>query len=141
MGLVLQVGSFPASRIHFSHRRIQRTNNLCNFNLLAKLMKLFRHNLFNLAIVAVAEVILMQICSEQVPSLNRLVPRYLKLVIFSNFWPCMPTSALTLQILAKKLCSLPILAVPRCRSWGKSLDVSVDQWDVHAKPRERKEFV
>ena len=49
-------------------------------------MKLFRHNLFNLAIVAVAEVILMQICSEQVPSLNRLVPRYLKLVTSSNFW-------------------------------------------------------
>ena len=109
--------------------------------MLAKLMVLHRQILFSLAIDAIAETILKRTSAEHVPFLHRLVPRYLKLVIFSNFWPCMPTSALTLQILAKKLCSLPILAVPRCRSWGKSLDVSVDQWDVHAKPRERKEYV
>ena len=42
-------------------------------------------NLFNLAITATAEANLMQISAEQVPSLHRVAPRYLKLVTSSNF--------------------------------------------------------
>ena len=39
---------------------------------------------------AIAKAILMRISVEQVPSLHRDAPRYLKLVTFSNFWPFMP---------------------------------------------------
>ena len=56
-----------------------------SLNLLAKLMMLFHQILFNLAITAVAEAILMLISPEQVPSLHRVAPRYLKLVTSSNF--------------------------------------------------------
>ena len=63
------------------------TRDLYKLNLLAKLMVLHRHILFNLAIAAIAGTILMQISTEQVPSLHRVAPRYLKLVLSSNFWP------------------------------------------------------
>ena len=53
---------------------------------LAKLMVLHRQILFSLAI---AEAILMRTSAEQILSLHRVVPRYLKLVTFSNFWPFM----------------------------------------------------
>ena len=49
-------------------------------NLLAKLMVLHHHILFNLAIAAIAEIILMLTSAEQVSSLHRVAPRYLKLV-------------------------------------------------------------
>ena len=49
-------------------------------------MVLHRQVLFSLAIAAIAEAILMQISPEQVPSLHRVAPRYLKLVTASNFW-------------------------------------------------------
>ena len=52
------------------------TRNLYSMNVLAKLMVLHRQILFNQAIVAIAEAILMRTSAEHVPSLHR----YLKLV-------------------------------------------------------------
>ena len=37
--------------------------------------------------------------AEQVPSFHRVAPRYLKLVISSNFWPIMVIPALMLVVL------------------------------------------
>ena len=51
-------------------------------------------NLFNLAITATAEVNLMQISAEQVPSLHRVAPKYLKLVTSPHFRPFMVIYAL-----------------------------------------------
>ena len=47
--------------------------------------------MFNLAIAAIVETVLMQISAEQVQSLCMVVrtPSYLKLVTSSNFWPFM----------------------------------------------------
>ena len=70
------------------------TRDLHSFNLLAKLMVLHCQILFSLAIAAIAEAILMRTSTEQVPSLHRVAPRYLKLVTFSNFWPFMLISTL-----------------------------------------------
>ena len=61
------------------------TRDLWDFNLLVKLMVLHRQVLFSLAIAAITEAILMQTFAEQVPSLHRVAPRYLKLVTASNF--------------------------------------------------------
>ena len=55
--------------------------------------------LFSLGIAAIAEVILMWTSAEQVPSLHRIAPRYLKLITYSNFWPFMLISALMLFVL------------------------------------------
>ena len=68
---------------------MEMITDLYNLNLHAKLIVLLHQILFNLAIVAIAEAILMQIFAEQVPSLHRVAPRYLKLVTSSNFWPFM----------------------------------------------------
>ena len=57
-------------------------------------MVLHRQILFSLAI---AEAILTS--AEQVPSLHRVVPRYLKLVTSSNFWPFMLLRALRVCLL------------------------------------------
>ena len=54
--------------------------------------------LFNLATIAVADVILMS-SVEQVPSLDRVAPRYLKLVSSSKFWPFMLVPPLMLFVL------------------------------------------
>ena len=62
-------------------------------------MVLHRQILFSLVIVAIAEAILMRMFAEQVPSLHSVVPRYLKLVTFSNFRPFMLISALMLFVL------------------------------------------
>ena len=70
------------------------TRDLCNLNLLAKLIVLCHQILFSLAIAAIAEAILLWISAERVPSLHRVSPRYLKLVTSSNFWPFKLTSAL-----------------------------------------------
>ena len=75
------------------------TRDLHNFNLLAKLMVLLRQILFNLAVAAIAGANLMWISAEQGPSLNRVVPRYLKLVVPQDFWPFMLISAPTLFVL------------------------------------------
>ena len=70
-----------------------------SLNLIAKLMVLHRQILFSLAIAAIAEAILNWTSAEQVPSLQRVAPRYLKLVTSSNFWPFMLISALMLFVL------------------------------------------
>ena len=59
-------------------RRMEATRDLQSLNLLAKLTVLHRQILFSLAIAAIAEAILMRTSAEQVPSLHRVAPRYLK---------------------------------------------------------------
>ena len=51
---------------------------------------MLRQTLINLVI---AETILQRFCVEQVPSLHRIVPRYLRPVTDSSFWPFMLISA------------------------------------------------
>ena len=67
-------------------------------DLLAKLMVLHRQILFSLATAAIAEAILIRTSTEQVPSLHRIAPRYLKLVNSSNFWSFMLISAVMLFV-------------------------------------------
>ena len=74
------------------------TTDLYDLNLLAKLMMLHCQILFSLAIAATTEAILMKISAEQVPSLHRVDPRYLKLIT-SNFWLLMLMPALMLFVL------------------------------------------
>ena len=50
-------------------------------------------NYIHQAIADIAEAILMQIPAEQVPSIHRVAPRYLKLVTSFNFWLFMLISA------------------------------------------------
>ena len=57
------------------------TRDLYSLQLHVKLMVLHHKILFNLAIAAFAEAIVMRISAEQVPSLHRVDPKYLKLVI------------------------------------------------------------
>ena len=54
---------------------------------------MLRQTLINLVIAAIAETILQRFCVEQVPSLHRIVPRYLRPVTDSSFWPFMLISA------------------------------------------------
>ena len=75
------------------------TRNLYSMNVLAKLMVLHRQILFNQAIVAIAEAILMRTSAEQMPSLYRVAPGYLKRVKSSIFRPFMQISALMLFVL------------------------------------------
>ena len=53
----------------------------------------------NLATTAIAEAILTQVSAKQVPHLHRVVPKHLKLITFSNIWPFMQISAMTLFLL------------------------------------------
>ena len=76
------------------------TRDLYSLNLLANLMVLHHQNLFSLNIAATVEVNLMRISAEQLPSFQRVAPRYLKLVISSNFWPFMLIPALMLFVLS-----------------------------------------
>ena len=59
-------------------------------------MVLHCQTLFSLTIV---EAILMWTSAEQVPSLQSVAPRYLKLLISSNFWPFILIYALMLFVL------------------------------------------
>ena len=68
---------------------MEATRDRYNLNLLAKLMVLLGQILFNLAVAAVAEAILMPITSERMPFLYRVASKYLELVTSSNFWPFM----------------------------------------------------
>ena len=70
-----------------------------SLNLLAKLIVFHRRIPLSLAIAVIAEAILNWTLAEQVPSLHRVAPRYLKLVTSSNFWPFMLISALMLLVL------------------------------------------
>ena len=64
---------------------MEPTRDLFNWNLTLKLMALLRHSLFNLAITVIVQTILMQVSAEQLLSVHRVAPRYLKLVSSSNF--------------------------------------------------------
>ena len=57
---------------------------MCNLNVLVKLIVLNHQILSDLAIAVIAEAILMLIFAEQVPSLHRVAPRYVKLITSSN---------------------------------------------------------
>ena len=54
--------------------------------------------LCNLAVAAITEAILMWTSAEQVPSLHRVAPRYMKVVSFSDFWLFMVISALVCAV-------------------------------------------
>ena len=82
-----------------SYQRMEVTRDLQSLNLLVKLMVLHRQILFSLATAAIAAAILMQTSAEQVPSLHRVAPMYLKLVISSNFRLFMLIAALMLFVL------------------------------------------
>ena len=77
------------------------TRDLWSLNLLAKLIVFHRRIPLSLAIAAIAEAILNWTLAEQVPSLHRVAPSYLKLVTSSNFWPFMLISVLMLFVLLK----------------------------------------
>ena len=55
-----------------------------SLNLFVKLMELHCHIMFSLAIAAITEAILMQTSAEQMLSLRRVAPMYLKLVTSSD---------------------------------------------------------
>ena len=84
------------------------TTDMWSLNFLAKLMVLHSQILFSLAIAAIAEATLMQTSAEQVPSLHRVTPKYLKLVT-SKFWPFMLISALTLCVLSVMILLFSVL--------------------------------
>ena len=88
-------------------------------------MVLHLHTLLSLTIAAIAEAILMRISAEQVPTLHRFAPRYLKLVTTSKLWLLMLISALVLFALLVMillfLCWLPfhmLLLCLRVCWWG-----------------------
>ena len=87
-----------ASRVDVSQPQMKMkvTSDFPSLNLLAKLRVLHCQILFSLAIAA---AILMRISAEQVPSLHRVAPSYLKLVTSSNIWPFTLISALMLFVL------------------------------------------
>ena len=62
-------------------------------------MVLHRLILFSLAIAAIDEVSLLLTSAEEMPSLHRVAPKYLKMVTPSNFSPFMLISALMLFVL------------------------------------------
>ena len=85
-------------------------------------MVLHRQILFSLAIAAIAEAILMWASAKQVPSLQRVVPRYMKLVTSSNFWPFALISALMLFVLLVMLLPFPVLiSIPQAVAPSASL--------------------
>ena len=61
-------------------------------------------------LLAVIVAILMQTSAEQVPSLHGVAPRYVKLVISTNFWPFMIISALMLFVLLVMILLFPVLS-------------------------------
>ena len=77
-----------------------------------KLMVLCDQILFNLAIVAIAEAILMHTSAEQVPSLHRVDPRYLKLFTSSNFWLFVLMSAPMFVLLVMILLFSVVISIP-----------------------------
>ena len=72
-------------------------------------MVLDHHILFSLAIAAIAEAILMRTSAEQVPSLHRAAPRYLKLITSSNFSSFMLIPALMLFVLSVMILLFSVL--------------------------------
>ena len=85
------------------------TRDLYNLNLLVKLMAFLRQIMFNLAIAAIAEAILTRISAEQVPSLHRVAPMYLKLVTSSTGQQFMLISAVKLLTLLAMILLFSVL--------------------------------
>ena len=78
--------------------------------------------LYSLAIAVIVEAILMQTSAEQVPSLHRVAPRYLKLVTSSNFWLFMLISVLMLFML---LVMILLFSVLTSTSYAVALPMSL----------------
>ena len=93
-----------------------------SLNLLVKLMVLHRQILFSLAIAAIAEEILKRIFAQQVSSLHRVAPSYLKLVISLKFWPFMLIFALMLFVL---LVMILLFSVPTSAPYAVALSTSL----------------
>ena len=75
-----------------------------------------------LAIATIAEAILIRTSAEQVPSLHRVTPRYLKLVTSSNFWQFMLISALILFVLLVMILLFSVLtSIPYAVTLSTSL--------------------
>ena len=90
--------------------------------MLAKLIVLHRQILFSLAIAAIVEAILMRTSAEQMTSLHRVAPRYLKLVTSSHFWPFMPIFALMLfELLVMILLFSVLTSIPHAVVLSTSL--------------------
>ena len=83
--------------------------DLYNLSLLVKLMALHRQILFNLAVAAIAEAILMLISAEHVPSLHWVAPRCLKMITFFSFWLYVLIFALTLFVLLVMILHFSVL--------------------------------
>ena len=113
------------------------TRVLYSLNLLEKLMVLHRHILFSLAVIVIAEAILMRTSAEQVPPLRRVALRYIKLVTSSNFWPFLPISALMLFVLLIMILPFSVLtSIPYACSVGevsKSTIAAAQKIDVVGK--------
>ena len=108
VGLVLQLGDaeklqalgFESLDFFFSFRSHGGNKTLVDLELaLVKLMVLHSQILLSLAIDAIAEAIPMRISAEEVSSLYRVAPRYVKLVTSSNVWPLILIYALTSFVL------------------------------------------
>ena len=97
------------------------TRELCSLNLLAKLMVLHCLVLLSLAIAAVAEEIQMWTSAEQVPSLHRVDPRYLKLFTSSNFWLFVLMSAPMFVLLVMILLFSVVISIPYAVALSMSL--------------------
>ena len=81
-----------------------------------------RQILFKVAIAAIAGAILVRMSAEQVPSLHRVAPRYLKLVTSSSFWPFMLIFALMLFVLLVMILFFSVLtSIPHAAALFTSL--------------------
>ena len=74
-------------------------------------MVVHRQILFSLVTAAIAQAMLMRTSAPRVPSLHRIVPRYLKLVTSSKFWPFMLISALMLFVLLVMILLFSVLTL------------------------------
>ncbi|KAH3843247.1 hypothetical protein DPMN_116758 [Dreissena polymorpha] len=78
-------------------------------HVLGKLMEQLVHNMHSLAIAAVAMAIFIRTSAALVPSLNRVAPKYLKLVTSSSFLLFMVMCALMLVMLFTMVFDFPLL--------------------------------
>ena len=100
---------------------------------LRSLIVLLCQILFNLAI---AEAILIRISAEQVSSLHRAAPKYLKLITFCSFCLLMLVSALMLFVLLVMILFYSVLvSIPYALALSTSL--LVRSWSLHLLPSTR----
>ena len=81
--------------------------------------------LFNLAIAAIAEAILMRIPVEKVPSFHRVAPTYLKLVTSSKLWSFMLMFQLILCMLLAMILLFSLYFVSYALPLSKSTSLLV----------------